>query len=232
MTFDGYLLVDKPMGWSSFDVVAKTRVILSKEYFEQYGEKKKVKVGHTGTLDPLASGLMLVVVGSYCKRASELSKLDKTYQVTMKLGETSSTGDEEGEKKHISDEIPENDTLVNALENFVGEIMQTPPAYSAVKVNGERAYKLARAGKEVKIEPRKVKIYSIDHINYSYPLVEFTASVSSGTYIRSLVEDVGKSLGVGAYMTGLNRSMVGEFNISDAINIDGISVKKLKLLTK
>lgn len=214
MEFDGILLIDKPTGWSSFDVVAKVRGTLKKE------AGKKVKVGHTGTLDPLATGLMIVVVGSYCKRASEFSKLDKTYEVTMQLGQTSSTGDEEGEKTDISDEEPSKEQLQGALEGFVGESMQTPPIYSAIKINGQRAYKLARKGEEVVIEPRKVRINNLDLTHYSYPAVKFTTSVSSGTYIRSLVEDIGKKLETGAYMSDLRRTIVGEFKIEQAILAD------------
>ncbi len=213
---DGILLIDKPNGWSSFDVVAKVRGQIKRET-----GIKRPKVGHTGTLDPLATGLMIVVVGSYCKRAGEFSKLDKTYETTMTLGQTSTTGDEEGEKTAVSDIKPSENDVLAALEAFRGEISQVPPAYSAVKVNGQRAYKLAREGKEVVIEPRQVTIYQISDIKYSYPTVKFTVGVSSGTYIRSLVEDIGKHLGTGAYMSGLRRTRVGQFDIKTAIKIDG-----------
>lgn len=211
MDLDGFLLVDKPKGWTSFDVVAKIRGIIKRE------TGRKVKVGHTGTLDPLATGLMIIVIGSYCKRASEFSKLDKTYEVTMKLGETSTTGDEEGEKTQVSDLQPTEEEIKTVLNSFVGESLQTPPAYSAVKVNGKRAYKLARQGKEVTIEPRQILINSIEMAEYSHPLVKFTADVSSGTYIRSLVEDIGKKLSTGAYMADLHRSRVGELSIKDTM---------------
>lgn len=185
---------------------------------------RKVKVGHTGTLDPLATGLLVIVVGDYCKRAGEFSKLDKVYKVTMKLGVTSTTGDEEGEKTPNPEaRIPKSEELQKTFERFTGEIMQTPPAYSAIKVNGQRAYKLAREGKEVKLEPRQVNIYEIRDINYTYPEVKFTAKVSSGTYIRSLVEDIGKKLNTGAYMSGLVRSKVGEFELKKALPIEGMS---------
>jgi tRNA pseudouridine55 synthase len=214
---DGIILIDKPSGWSSFDIVAKIRGILKRE------SGKKVKVGHTGTLDPLATGLIIVVVGSYCKRAQEFSKLDKTYEVTMKLGETSTTGDEEGEKTHVSNEQPSSEEIKAALESFVGESMQTPPAFSAVKIGGKRAYKLAREGKEVVIEPRQVEINSITLTNYEYPFVKFTSDVSSGTYIRSLVEDLGKKLETGAYMSNLRRIKVGKFDIKDATSVANFS---------
>lgn len=214
------MLVDKPSGWTSHDVVGKVRGVLKAK------AGKKVKVGHTGTLDPLATGLMIVVVGSYCKRASEFSKLNKTYEVTMKLGETSSTGDEEGQKTSSSNKVPDDKELKQAIDQFVGEIEQVPPAYSAVKVDGQRAYKLARAGKEVKLEPRKVTINSIDLTDYEYPFVRFTAGVSSGTYIRSLVEDIGTNLGTGAYMSDLRRTKVGQFRIDDGVLVTDTAIDK------
>lgn len=217
---NGILLVDKPSGWTSFDVVAKVRGTLKK------GGIAKPKVGHTGTLDPLATGLLVLVVGNYTKRAGEFSKLDKTYEVTMRLGQISTTGDEEGEKTKVSDEIPSLEQIKVILDGFVGEIEQVPPAFSAIKVDGQRAYKLARAGKEVKLEPRKVNIYEITDVNYKYPEIKFTAEVSSGTYIRSLVVDVGEKLGTGAYMTRLNRSQVGSFKIEDSQQLTDLDLSK------
>lgn len=217
----GILLINKPKNWSSFDVVNYVRKIVA----QTEGKKpKNVKVGHTGTLDPLATGLLVLLVGKeYTKRAGELSKLDKTYEVTMKLGETSTTGDEEGQKTAVSDSKPTLEEIKTVLETFTGEINQVPPAFSAMKVNGQRAYKLARQGKEVVIEPRKVRIGRNELTNYQYPFVNFTAEVSSGTYIRSLVEDIGKELGTGAYMADLRRTHVGQFNIEDAIEAQGIN---------
>ncbi len=210
---NGILLIDKPSGWTSFDVVNYVRRMVA----NHEGKKpKNVKVGHTGTLDPLATGLLVLLIGSYTKRAPELTKLDKTYEVTMKLGETSTTGDGEGEIVAGSSNPVARADIEAVLKEFTGEIMQTPPAYSAVKVDGQRAYKLARAGKVVNIEPRQVTIRNIELKKYEYPFAEFTAEVSSGTYIRSLVEDIGKSLGTGAYMSDLRRTKVGQFNIGDA----------------
>lgn len=224
---DGIYLVDKPFGWTSFDVVAKIRGTLrqvQKANFQANSQSSapspKVKVGHTGTLDPLATGLMVVVVGTYCKRADEFTKLDKTYEVTMKLGQTSTTGDEEGVKTNISTQQPLRSELDQVIEQFIGAIRQTPPAHSAIKVNGQRAYKLAREGKEVNLEPRQVMIYEITDVVYRYPLVNFTAKVSSGTYIRSLVQDIGECLKTGAYMSGLRRTKVGSFSLNGAIRPD------------
>lgn len=214
MDYNGLLLIDKPSGWSSFDIVAKVR----NTYKKAAGHK--VKVGHTGTLDPLATGLMVVVVGSYCKRAAEFSKLPKTYEVTMKLGEISTTGDEEGEKQSVSDRQPSPEDIETALLAFQGEIQQVPPAFSAIKINGKRAYDLARAGKAIEIEPRTVTIHSLQLTSYKYPYVNFTTDVSSGTYIRSLAQDIGKKLETGAYMSDLRRTVVGDFTIDHAVTIE------------
>lgn len=239
------MLIDKPRGLTSHDVVAKVRSILrqaeSSKLKAQSRTKKllakdfqlpaplpKVKVGHTGTLDPLASGLMILVLGSYTKRAQEFSKIDKTYEAELTLGSTSATGDGEGPITEVSGQKPDDREVQKTMESFVGEIMQTPHAHSAVKVGGQRAYKLARAGKEFKIEPRKVTIYSIGNIEYKYPKLRFTTEVSSGTYIRSLAEDIGQKLGTGAYVSALRRIKVGRFDIKDAQGLENLNISKLQ----
>ncbi len=222
---DGILLIDKPSGWTSFDVVARIRGQIKRET-----GLKKPKVGHTGTLDPLATGLLIIVVGTYCKRAQEFSGMDKVYEVTMRLGQTSTTGDDEGEKTAISEHIPTKEALEVVLRANTGTIMQTPPIYSAIKIDGQRAYKLAREGKAVKLEPRPVTIYNISNVIYEYPEVRFTSKVSSGTYIRSLVEDIGKALEVGAYMSALRRTEVGEYNISDSQLIGNLNLAMLRVV--
>lgn len=268
----GVLLVDKPAGWTSFDVVNYVRKMVT----QAEGKKpKQVKVGHTGTLDPFATGLLVLLIGKeYTKKAGELSKLDKTYEVTMKLGETSSTGDPEGEitpyachldrSGEISSKAEEisrqtrNDKVDNrhperpkrhpeldsgsrsakhkpskaeintVLQRFRGEIEQVPPAYSAIKINGQRAYKLARAGKAVKIEPRKVTVNSLELTNYTYPEVKFIADVTSGTYIRSLVEDIGQALTTGAYTTALRRVRIGNSVIERAQAVTDLELDNIK----
>lgn len=224
----GLLLIDKPGGWTSFDVVNYVR----KQVAAAEGKKpKNTKVGHTGTLDPLATGLLVLLIGKeYTRRAGELSKLDKTYEVTLKLGETSTTADDEGEKTVVSQAVPDEKAVLEALERFRGQIMQTPPAFSAMKVDGKRAYELARRGKEVKLEPRPVTIYDIRDVRYEYPYVHFTCDVSSGTYIRSLAVDIGEALGTGAYMSALRRTRVGEFLLDGAINPQEFDPNK-RLLT-
>lgn len=214
----GVLLVDKPKSWTSFDVVNKVRRIVAQA---EAKKPKNVKVGHTGTLDPLATGLLVVLVGKeYTRQAQTMSKHDKTYEVTMKLGQTSTTADEEGEKTAVSDVQPTEAQIREALAQFVGHIMQTPPAFSAMKVNGQRAYDLARAGKPVELAARPVTIYTINFVSYDYPFVRFDCDVSSGTYIRSLVEDIGKALKTGAYMSDLRRTKVGEYSIAAAVTIE------------
>jgi len=222
----GILLVDKPATWTSFDVVNYVRKMVA----TANGTKpKNTKVGHTGTLDPLATGLLVLLVGKdYTRKAMELTKLDKTYEVTMKLGETSTTGDEEGEKKAVSGTAPTEKAVLEALDAFQGHIMQTPPVYSAMKINGQRAYKLARAGKEVALEARPVTIYKNELKAYKYPFVTFTSEVGSGTYIRSLVEDLGKTLETGAYMSDLRRTRVGQFSLADALEIDHLNPERLQ----
>jgi tRNA pseudouridine55 synthase len=222
------LLVDKPATWTSFDVVNYVRRIVA----THEGKKpKNCKVGHTGTLDPLATGLLVLLVGKeYTRKATELTKLDKTYEVTMKLGETSSTGDEEGEKTAVSATTPSETAVREALEAFQGQLMQVPPAFSAMKVNGQRAYKLARDGKAVELEARPVTIYKNEFVSYEYPFVKFVSEVGSGTYIRSLVEDLGKTLGTGAYMSDLRRTRVGKFSISNATAVESLNGETLPRL--
>lgn len=222
----GLLFIDKPKTWTSFDVVNYVRKMVA----EIEGRKpKNCKVGHTGTLDPMATGLLVLLIGKdYTRRAGELSKLDKTYEVTMKLGETSTTADEEGEKTAVSDTVPTETAVRQALENLQGQIMQIPPAYSAMKINGQRAYKLARKGQVVELEARPVMIYKNTLTSYDYPFVQFTSKVGSGTYIRSLVEDLGKALETGAYMSDLRRTEIDRFSIENAVEVNALNREALE----
>lgn len=223
------LLVDKPAGMSSFGAVARVRRKLSEEagYVEIKGKdgvvrqkRKKVKVGHTGTLDPFATGLLILLVGKGTKRANEFLKLDKEYIATVRLGANSTTGDPEGEitEQEIC-EKPNMGAVEKCVEKFVGENWQTVPAFSAVKINGQRAYKLARKGEQVEMPRRKVKIYEIEILEYKWPFLKIRCKVSSGTYIRALGEDIGKALGTGAYLTELRRTQVGEYRVENAEEI-------------
>ncbi len=214
---EGLLLIDKPEGVSSFGVVAKVRGCIKAGL-----GLKKYKVGHTGTLDPAATGLLVLAIGKYTKRVPELIKQDKTYEVTMTLGKTSTTGDKEGDLSVVSDAQPSIDDVKAVLQQFTGTLLQTPPAFSAIKIDGQRAYKLARDGKEVSIEPRPATIYANTFVSYDYPEVKFVSEVGSGTYIRSLVEDIGTALMTGAYMSDLRRTKIGQFDIAQSIGIEGL----------
>lgn len=223
---NGLLLIDKPKGWTSFDVVNKVRRIVQQSPHNT-SHKKRFPVGHTGTLDPLATGLLVLLLGTYTKYAPALTKLDKTYEVVMKLGETSTTGDDEGEKTPSSDVRPTLGAVQAALAQFEGDSMQVPPAFSAVKVNGQRAYKLARNGKAPTLAARPIHITHNTIQVYDYPFVSFTTHVTSGTYIRSLVEDLGKALGTGAYMADLRRTTVGIFDSSQSLAMDDLTDEKI-----
>ncbi len=204
---DEVLLLDKPAGMTSFGVVARIRRVLS----DRAG--KKVKVGHTGTLDPFATGLMVIVTGKMCREAEKFSKLDKWYEATVELGKNSTTGDPEGEVTVTSQAVPSLDKINEALGKFTGSITQTPPIFSAIKINGERAYKLAREGKAVDMPTRLVDIFSLDLISYEYPYLKIRTHVSSGTYIRSLAQDIGAYLGTGAYCKELRRTQISDMKI-------------------
>jgi tRNA pseudouridine55 synthase len=211
-------LIDKPAGWTSFDVVAKIRSGIRAQYRER-GEKptkRQLRVGHAGTLDPFATGLLIILKGDACKQAGDFLKLDKVYEATFHLGVMSTTGDPEGELTEVSDCIPTQEEVEAALRVFVGEITQVPPAYSAIKVNGQRAYKLAREGKAVEVPARTVTIHAIELIDYAYPGLKIRAHVGSGTYVRTLGEDIGKKLGTGAYCSQLRRTRIADYDIADA----------------
>lgn len=217
------VLVDKPEGWTSFDVVAKLRSGIRATYKKDglKPTKRQLKVGHTGTLDPFATGLLVILFGDACSRSNEFLKLDKVYEATIELGKVSSTGDPHGDISEVNDAKPVSDQAIrDVLRHFVGTIEQTPPAYSAIKVDGQRAYQLARQGKEVTIPSRQVEIYALELITYDYPFVKVRAHVSSGTYIRTLAEDIGKMAETGAYCLALRRVKVGTMSIDDAQTIE------------
>ena len=213
-TKEGVYLIDKESGWTSFDVVAKMRGITGIR-----------SIGHAGTLDPFATGLLIILVGKdFTKRQDEFMKQDKEYEATLKLGEESTTGDPEGEIKKVEAREYLEKEIKETLQKFVGEIEQRPPMHSAIKINGQRAYKKARKGEKFEIPKRKVTIYELDLINYKYPLVKFRAKCSSGTYIRTLGIDIAEGLGTRGHLTELRRTRVGEYDIKDA--------KKVSCLTK
>ena len=215
---DGIILIDKPAGMTSFGVVARIRRVLVQQ------ANKKVKVGHTGTLDPFATGLMILVVGKECKNAGTYTKLDKVYEATFRLGQTSSTGDPEGELTHVSERVPERTEIEKLMGQFTGDIMQRPPIFSALKINGQRAYKLARKGEDVEIPERPVTIHSLELVDYNYPDVTIRTHVSSGTYIRSLVSDMGEVLGTGAYCSQLRRTAINKWSIDEAQTLSDFGI--------
>ena len=208
------ILIDKPAGLSSFGVVARVRRRLSME------AGKKVKVGHTGTLDPFAAGLLILLANKATKLSNQFLKLDKWYETTICLGKTSTTGDPEGEitDQHVEG-IPTFEEGKTVVAKFVGKITQTVPVFSAVKINGQRAYQLARRGEAVSMPTRQIEIYAIEILSYNYPELVIRTHVSSGTYIRTLGEDIGKALGVGAYLTALRRTQVGDYQIKNAVKL-------------
>lgn len=216
---DGIILIDKPADMTSFGVVARVRRVLS----EQAG--KKVKVGHCGTLDPFATGLLILCIGKECKNAGTYMKHDKVYEATFRLGQESTTGDPEGEVRDISDKVPTMERIEEVLRQFTGDIKQRPPIFSALKIDGVRAYKLARDGKEVEIPERTITIHSLEIVEYTYPELKVRTHVSSGTYIRSLGVDIGKALGTGAYCTQLRRTSIAEWIVADARTLSSFGVK-------
>lgn len=241
---DGIILIDKPAEMTSFGVVARIRRVLSEQgkgaaraadsLRARSDEEKpsvvphkrqRVKVGHTGTLDPFATGLMILVIGKECKNAGHYTKLDKVYEATIRLGQTSSTGDPEGEITDISNDQPLRDSIEQAMGVFTGDIQQRPPIFSAIKINGQRAYKLARNGEEVEIPERTVTIHSLELVEYAYPEVKIRTHVSSGTYIRSLAADIGTHLGTGAYCTQLRRTAINKWKITDAQTLADFGIK-------
>lgn len=208
------ILIDKPAGLSSFGVVARVRRRLS----EQAG--KKIKVGHTGTLDPFATGLLILLANKATKLSNQFLKLDKWYEATIFLGKTSTTGDPEGEiTEQNTEKVPTLEEVKAVVNQFVGQITQTVPVFSAVKINGQRAYQLARRGEAVSMPTRQIEIYSLEILSYNYPELIIRTHVSSGTYIRTLGEDIGKALGVGAYLTALRRTQVGDYQIKNAVKL-------------
>ena len=206
----GLLNLNKPMGITSHDVVQRVRRIL--------GTKK---VGHTGTLDPMATGVLVICVGQATRLIEYLLPGKKIYQAGITLGQSTDTYDAEGDvtATHDPSQVTQTD-FIHSLEPFIGEIQQIPPAFSAIKQNGVPLYKLARQGKNVSSPARNVQIYSIEILKFENPLVEVKVTCGSGTYIRSLAHDVGNALGVGAHLSALTRIQNGEWRIEDAISLD------------
>jgi tRNA pseudouridine55 synthase len=209
------LLVDKPLGWTSFDVVNKIRYVLTKKL-----GLKKLKVGHAGTLDPLATGLLVICIGKFTKQLNELQDFDKSYTGTFFVGATTPSHDRESmidayfPTTHITPAL-----LESSRQKFVGTIAQVPPIFSAIKVDGKPVYKSARAGKEVILEARNIHIYHFGLTNMEIPEIEFEVTCSKGTYIRSLAYDFGKALQSGAFLSALRRTQIGDYEVKTAWNL-------------
>ena len=207
------LLVDKPLDWTSFQAVNKLKYKLKREF----NLPKKFKIGHAGTLDPRATGLLIVCTGKFTKKIPEIQDAPKEYWAEIKIGVQTESYDTEKPEilqtdfSHITEEF-----IKEALTKFVGEIEQKPPVFSAIKIDGDRAYDLARKGIDVEMKSRKTTIHYLNNVEINLPLVSFTVGCSKGTYIRSLAHDIGQSIGVGAYLTQLRRTKIGEYIVENA----------------
>lgn len=212
------VLIDKPLNWTSFDVVNKIRYFLNKEL-----HTGRIKVGHAGTLDPLATGLLIVCIGKFTKRIDEIQTQEKEYKGTLVLGATTPSYDLETEidQTFATGEISDTQ-IYEAAKLFEGEIEQVPPSFSALKVNGIRSYKKARANVAMELQPRLVTIDSFKISSIKMPQVEFIVSCSTGTYIRSLVYDFGKVLHNGAHLTALSRTRIGQFHLDNAWKLEDV----------
>ncbi|MBQ2289782.1 MAG: tRNA pseudouridine(55) synthase TruB [Bacteroidaceae bacterium] len=210
--------VYKPYTWTSFQIVNKVRYHLSKKY-----GIKRFKVGHAGTLDPLATGVLLLCTGKATKRIEELQKHTKEYEAEITLGATTPSYDMEHPVdatfpyEHITREMVED-----TLKQFIGDIAQRPPLFSACKVDGKRAYDLARKGSDMQLEPKQIRIDNIELLEYDLPKIRIRVTCGKGTYIRSLARDIGEALESGAYLSELTRTRVGEFKLTDCIKIEAI----------
>lgn len=210
------LLFNKPFGWTSFQLVKKVRNIIEKSI-----NKTSVKVGHAGTLDPLATGLMIICTGLKTKNIECYQKLEKEYVAKIRLGATTPSFDlETNIDNYYSYEHIKQKDLEEVLDKFRGEIFQDPPVYSAKMINGVRAYKYARKGKQIKLSGHKIVIYSIDLLNFQLPYFTIKIKCSKGTYIRALARDIGLALNSGAHLVELVRSGIGEFRLENAISIE------------
>ena len=207
------ILLDKPLDWTSFQAVNKLKYKLKNEF----NLPKKFKIGHAGTLDPRATGLLIVCTGKFTKKIQEIQDAPKEYLTEVKIGVQTESYDTEKPEilqqdySHISEEF-----ILETLQKFVGEIDQKPPVFSAIKIDGNRAYDLARKGEEVEMKSRKTTIHYLNNIEIDLPFVRFTVGCSKGTYIRSLAHDIGQALGVGAYLTNLRRTKIGDYSVENA----------------
>lgn len=204
------LLIDKPLEWTSYDVIRKLRKIINIK-----------KIGHAGTLDPLATGLLIVCTGKFTKKINEYMAQEKEYTGTITLGAVTPTYDRESEPENIQSLEGITDELIKETTKiFTGEILQTPPIHSAIKQNGKPVYLLARKGVDVVLEPRKITIKEFEITNIDLPIISFKVICSTGTYIRSLANDFGAAIGCGGYLSKLRRTRIGNFKVEDAVTME------------
>ncbi len=207
------LLVDKPLHWTSFDVVNKLRYAISRKV-------GKLKVGHAGTLDPLATGLLVICTGKMTKQINTIQAEDKTYTGIIKLGATTASYDSEmPEENSVAVDHISLENIMSVLPQFIGEILQTPPVFSAIKIDGKKSYNLARKDRAVELPQRAVVIHEYKITSFDLPFVAFDIKCSKGTYIRSLAHDLGQALGVGGYLTQLIRTQSGDYKLSGAHSV-------------
>ncbi|MDB5318763.1 MAG: truB [Phycisphaerales bacterium] len=215
MLLEGVINLDKPAGLTSARAVGRVKHLLP----------RGTKIGHAGTLDPFATGVLLLLVGKATKSCERLMGERKGYEAVVKFGGRSATDDLEGPIEAIEiAQAPEMDAVRAAAERFVGAIQQRPPAFSAMKVGGRRAYKLARQGEIVELQPRTVTVYSLELMEYAWPVARLRIECGRGTYIRAIARDLGEGLGVGGYLTELRRTFIGRFDVRDAVSLERISV--------
>ena len=207
------ILIDKPLHWTSFDVIRKLRSII-----------KIKKIGHAGTLDPLATGLLIVCTGKFTKKINEYMSAEKEYAGTLTLGAVTPTYDLESEPEEFKDiSFITSQTIEETAKQFIGEISQVPPIHSAIKQDGKPVYLLARRGADVKLQPRKITIHEFEVTNIALPLISFRVVCNTGTYIRSLANDFGYALGCGAYLSSLRRTRIGAFTLEESVSPEGFA---------
>jgi tRNA pseudouridine55 synthase len=212
------MLINKPLGWTSFDVVNRVKYAIKHNH-----GLKKIKVGHGGTLDPMADGLIIVCTGKYTKLLEHLSNENKSYTATFKIGCTTPCYDREAEEEnHIDSTHITKEVIENSKQKFLGKINQIPPIFSAIKIKGKNAYTLARRGADIELKSREVEVYNFEISDISLPFIKCDLTVSKGTYIRSIANDFGKEIGVGAYLYGLTRTSINQHQLQNALEIDEV----------
>lgn len=215
--FNGIIVINKEEGMTSFDVVRKVKKILSCK-----------KVGHTGTLDPMATGVLPICIGKATKAANYLIKDNKSYIAEVKLGEVTDTYDREGTIVSTNDVNISEENLIKAIKSFVGKIIQVPPKYSALKINGQKMYDLARKGIEFEVKGREIEVFSIEILNINLPYFTIKVTCSKGTYIRSLAYDIGQKLGCGAHLFNLQRIKSGHFNLDQSLKLEALNLDNIE----